>query len=428
MGKNNGHNDIEHYKACLPTATTRFNSGDIKTCPKGYCTAKAKYEVYPSAYANGYASSVCQGLKPDFTGETSPNEKYMERINKLRSGEIKQKSNMGRWFNENWVNVCEPKVNGEYQPCGRHNADLEPSSYPYCRPEKRIDSGTPMTVGEIIEKHGNSELSRLCKLKRSHKQGVNGLPYYLRTDATIIGDVDKKVTIDYERLTSAVAGKLYKQGGLNLPEFKEQTTQWIFDNLDDGKITALGKVLGFSGDIKSIKNHLKQDILVDTRKSLEGLTDQLGISKPSSKFSNKGNKSRDKKIAVDPEDTEPDMDLVDQYNPLKACARNGLYHVSKSTKGKKKLNVDVIDKDGNPVTVHFGHSDYQDFTKHRDTKRRDNYCKRSGGIKCSKGKDGVCDQSSANFWSRSALWDCDVDKADLCKSVTDKKCKKHLKC
>ncbi len=435
MGGQTGHKDINQYNKCLPKATTRFNSGEIKTCPRGYCTARAIYDVYPSAYANGYASSVCQGMKPDFAEETKANDKYMERINKLKTGEIKQKSNMGRWFNENWVNVCEPKVDGEYQPCGRHNADLEPSSYPYCRPEIRVDHGTPMTVGEIIDRHGEDELKRLCKLKRSHKQGVDGLPYYLRTDATIIDDVDKKIVIDYDRLTSATDGKLYKQGGLNLPEFKVQVVQWIFDHLDDQSIKALGKALGFSGNTKSIKNHLKQDIMGDTRKSLEGLAKQLGINKPSgSKKSKKQDRSeKPSRRAVDHTEsdmdhTEPDMDLVDQYNLLKVCSRDGLYHVEKSTKGKKKLAVDVLDRNGNPTTVHFGHSDYQDFTKHRDHKRRDNYCKRSGGIKCSKGIDGVCDQTSANFWSRSALWDCDIDKQELCRSVTDKKCKKHLKC
>ena len=36
----------------------------IKLCPRGYCTAKSKYSVYPSAYANGYASQVCSGKTP----------------------------------------------------------------------------------------------------------------------------------------------------------------------------------------------------------------------------------------------------------------------------------------------------------------------------------------------------------------------------
>ena len=32
-----------------------------KLCPKGKAAAKRKFKVYPSAYANMYASKVCQG-------------------------------------------------------------------------------------------------------------------------------------------------------------------------------------------------------------------------------------------------------------------------------------------------------------------------------------------------------------------------------
>ena len=32
-----------------------------KLCPKGKAAAKAKFAVYPSAYANMYASGVCSG-------------------------------------------------------------------------------------------------------------------------------------------------------------------------------------------------------------------------------------------------------------------------------------------------------------------------------------------------------------------------------
>ena len=36
-----------------------------KLCPKGKAAAKRKFDVYPSAYANMYASEVCSGkVKP----------------------------------------------------------------------------------------------------------------------------------------------------------------------------------------------------------------------------------------------------------------------------------------------------------------------------------------------------------------------------
>jgi|TARA_R110002124_G_scaffold110821_1_gene264364 hypothetical protein len=37
-----------------------------KLCAKGKATAKRKFKVYPSAYANMYASGVCSGrIKPN---------------------------------------------------------------------------------------------------------------------------------------------------------------------------------------------------------------------------------------------------------------------------------------------------------------------------------------------------------------------------
>ena len=32
-----------------------------KLCPRGKAAAKARFKVYPSAYANMYASAVCSG-------------------------------------------------------------------------------------------------------------------------------------------------------------------------------------------------------------------------------------------------------------------------------------------------------------------------------------------------------------------------------
>ena len=37
--------------------------------------------------------------------------------------------------------------------------------YPYCRPLHRINSGTPMTVGEIKKKYGSKKLKEMCKEK-----------------------------------------------------------------------------------------------------------------------------------------------------------------------------------------------------------------------------------------------------------------------
>ena len=49
------------------------NEGKKKTgtklCARGKAAAKSKFDVYPSAYANGYAVQVCKGTKPGLDGK-----------------------------------------------------------------------------------------------------------------------------------------------------------------------------------------------------------------------------------------------------------------------------------------------------------------------------------------------------------------------
>ena len=59
-----------------------------KLCPRGKAAAKRKFKVYPSAYANMYASAVC-------SGKVTPGGKKKE----------KQKKSYGWWNDErkNWI-------------------------------------------------------------------------------------------------------------------------------------------------------------------------------------------------------------------------------------------------------------------------------------------------------------------------------------
>ena len=57
-----------------------MNEGRKKTgtklCARGKSAAKAKYDVYPSAYANGYAVQVCKGKKPGLDGKKRCSSPY----------------------------------------------------------------------------------------------------------------------------------------------------------------------------------------------------------------------------------------------------------------------------------------------------------------------------------------------------------------
>ena len=66
-------------------------------------------------------------------------------------------SGLGRWFAEEWIDVCQlPKI----VKCGRDKAKWK--DYPYCRPRKRINKSTPKTAGELSK----VEIKKRCSKKK----------------------------------------------------------------------------------------------------------------------------------------------------------------------------------------------------------------------------------------------------------------------
>lgn len=299
---------MDDYTKCLQEAGKKR----MKLCPRGYCTAKSKFEVYPSAYANGYASQVCNGSKPDLNDVI---------FNDYEGKQKDQDSDLSRWYDEKWVNVCEKDHTGNYLPCGREKAKLQSSDYPYCRPLHKLEGTTVMSVEELTE----NELDEMCRRKRSIQPGIDGEP--------------TRVYVADMLIKNPTTGRLVKSGG------------------------TVGKKV--------------------QREQIGGADKYL-----------------------------PNMTLVHEYNKHKGRRRKAtykgqtvtLYTPEISTIALKKLQVYVEDPVTNEIKrVDFGHTDYEDFTIHRDKDRQQSYCARSGGIKC-KGRE--CDIDSANYWSRMVLWDC----------------------
>ena len=63
-----------------------------KLCPRGKAAAKRKFKVYPSAYANAYASKICAGKikdpsgvkRKDFRGPKKAEGGLMEATSRLK--------------------------------------------------------------------------------------------------------------------------------------------------------------------------------------------------------------------------------------------------------------------------------------------------------------------------------------------------------
>lgn len=147
-------------------------------CERGVRAAKRKYAVYPSAYANGYAAQVCRGTKPDLDGNyrKSSDGKPPKSVSMSSSPSMSMSSSgLKRWYEEKWVNVCAKTVSGTYPPCGGRSS-ASASSYPYCRPTKRVSASTPATVSELLKSSGRSGLEARCRGKRSLEKSRSRSP------------------------------------------------------------------------------------------------------------------------------------------------------------------------------------------------------------------------------------------------------------
>jgi hypothetical protein len=61
-------NESKHDDDDMVMMEGRKKTG-TKLCARGKAAAKSKFDVYPSAYANGYAVQVCKGRQPGLDGK-----------------------------------------------------------------------------------------------------------------------------------------------------------------------------------------------------------------------------------------------------------------------------------------------------------------------------------------------------------------------
>ena len=66
-----------------------------KLCPRGKAAAKRKFDVYPSAYANAYASKICAGKIKDPSGKKRKDLKGPKPAGKKDGGRINDRAGGG---------------------------------------------------------------------------------------------------------------------------------------------------------------------------------------------------------------------------------------------------------------------------------------------------------------------------------------------
>lgn len=88
---------------------------------------------------------------------------YIQKVYKDLGGRYKGKKNtkgVTRWNKEEWIQVIPFLSQGKKIACGEDNKKTK-----VCRPMKRVDSKTPITLPELLKLHSKKDLLSLARKK-----------------------------------------------------------------------------------------------------------------------------------------------------------------------------------------------------------------------------------------------------------------------
>lgn len=105
--------------------------------------ATEKYGTKSSAYRSMFIVSQYKKLGGTYRGE-------------------KKITGVKRWNMEEWIQVIPFLEEGKKVVCGFGSENKA------CRPSKKIDSNTPMTIQALVKKHGKKKILELARLKKQN--------------------------------------------------------------------------------------------------------------------------------------------------------------------------------------------------------------------------------------------------------------------
>jgi len=82
MGGDHNYEEEDYEEEDETIEEGRKKTG-TKLCARGIASAKSKYEVYPSAYANGHAVQVCNGDIKGLDGKKHWSGAFCKRLDKI---------------------------------------------------------------------------------------------------------------------------------------------------------------------------------------------------------------------------------------------------------------------------------------------------------------------------------------------------------
>jgi hypothetical protein len=88
-------------------------------------------------------------------------KKYKQLGGKYKKNKKKDNGGISRWLNEKWIQVHQYLKNGSHVKCGSSNRRAHA-----CRPSIRVSKKTPLTIQEVVRKHGRKKVLDFTSLKK----------------------------------------------------------------------------------------------------------------------------------------------------------------------------------------------------------------------------------------------------------------------
>ena len=181
-----------------------------KLCPRGKAAAKRKFKVYPSAYANAYASKICAGKIKDPSGK----KRKDWGPKKAKTGDIMESKNPKREIDKE-ASVRKRK---KQRVLG---ADANTSITPYLKDRKKLPKVVAQQVGfKELLKETLSPVAHIARpiinyKRRKEAEKENKARGYQQGGFNKVGNHEVmgspiSVDVDDDNLTNSSAQAYYK--------------------------------------------------------------------------------------------------------------------------------------------------------------------------------------------------------------------------
>ena len=169
-----------------------------KLCPRGKAAAKRKFKVYPSAYANAYASKICAGKIKDPSGVKRKDFK----------GPKPASAKDGKFMNEIEVERLERQLDKDRKSRAFQGTPTgTPGQGRYVRKEGRKKIPLKL-IGEGASNKGSEKLDKMLSVDNV-KQLMDAMPNFNVGGHSVMGS-PVAVDVDGDTLSNPSASAYYK--------------------------------------------------------------------------------------------------------------------------------------------------------------------------------------------------------------------------